>query len=94
MGPASSDHHRRIAGDDISPLERDPGELPRVVVEVDAVLAPRLTAVNPLEDTPMEGMEGMRNSKCLSLITRRRCNRQLTPKGGSSGITARIRTAW
>ena len=93
MGSASSDHHRRIAGDDIGPLEREPSELPRVVVKVDAVLAPRLTAVNPLEDTPMEGMEGMCHSKCLSLITRRRCNRQLTPKDGSSEITAPIRIA-
>jgi hypothetical protein len=46
MGPAAADHHRRIVGHDISPLERQPSELSRVVVEVDAVLAPRLTAVD------------------------------------------------
>jgi hypothetical protein len=46
MGPARADHHRRIVGNDIGPLERKPGELSRVVVEVDAVLAPRLTAID------------------------------------------------
>jgi len=46
MGSARADHHRRIVGHDISPLERKPGEASRVVVEVDAVLAPRLTAID------------------------------------------------
>ena len=35
-----------ISGDDIGPLERKPGELTRVVVEVDAILAPRLAAID------------------------------------------------
>ena len=30
----------------IGPQERKPGEVSRVVVEVDAVLAPRLTAID------------------------------------------------
>jgi hypothetical protein len=46
MGPARADHHRRIVGNDIGPLERKSGELSRVVMEVDAVLAPRLTAID------------------------------------------------
>jgi hypothetical protein len=46
MGPARADLHGRIVGHDIGPLERKPGELSRVVVEVDAVLAPRLTAID------------------------------------------------
>jgi hypothetical protein len=39
-------HNRRIVGHDIGPLERKPGEVSRVVVEIDAVLAPRLTAID------------------------------------------------
>jgi hypothetical protein len=46
MSPAGADHHRRIVGNDISPLERKPGELTRVVVEVDAVLTPRLPTID------------------------------------------------
>jgi hypothetical protein len=46
MGPAGADHHRRIVRNDIGPLERKPGELSRVVVEVDAVLTPRLPAID------------------------------------------------
>ena len=46
MRSACADHHRRIVGHDIGPLERKPRELSRVVVEVDAVLAPRLTAID------------------------------------------------
>jgi hypothetical protein len=46
MRPARADHHRRIVGHDIGPLERKPGEVSRVVVEVDAVLAPRLAAID------------------------------------------------
>jgi hypothetical protein len=46
MGAASADHDRRINGPDISPLARQAGELSRVVVEVDAILAPRLTTID------------------------------------------------
>ena len=46
MGSARADHHRRIVRRDIGPLARKPGEVSRVVVEVDAVLAPRLTAID------------------------------------------------
>ena len=34
MRTASTDHHCRIVGDDIGPLQREPGELPRLVAEV------------------------------------------------------------
>ena len=40
MSPARTDHHDRIVGNDIGPLERKSGELSRVVMEVDAVLTP------------------------------------------------------
>jgi hypothetical protein len=46
MGPARADYHHRISGHDIGPLERQSGELSRVIVEVDAVLAPRLTTID------------------------------------------------
>ena len=42
--PAGSDHHGRIVGNEISPLPRQSCELPHIVVEEDAVLAPRLPA--------------------------------------------------
>jgi len=46
MGAARAGHRRRIVGHDIGPLERKPGKLSSVVVEVDALLAPRLTAID------------------------------------------------
>lgn len=79
MGPARSDHHCRIVREDIGPPEREPGELSRVIVEVDAVLAPRLTAIEQLKRPPTQRVEGMSDPKGLCLTTRGRCNRQLTP---------------
>jgi hypothetical protein len=46
MGSARADHHRWIVRSDIGPLARKSGELPQVVMEVDAVLAPRLPAID------------------------------------------------
>jgi len=46
MGSARADHYRHIIRKNIGPVERKPGELTRVVVEVDAVLAPRLPAID------------------------------------------------
>jgi hypothetical protein len=46
MGSARADHHPQIIRKNIGPLERKPGELTRVVMEVDAVLAPRLPAID------------------------------------------------
>jgi hypothetical protein len=46
MRPASADDHGRIVGDQIGPLPRKSRQLSRVVVKVDAVLAPRLTALD------------------------------------------------
>jgi hypothetical protein len=46
MGSARADHHGWILRRNIGPLARQSGELARVVVEVDAVLAPRLPPIN------------------------------------------------
>jgi hypothetical protein len=46
MGSAGADHRCQIIRKNIGPLERKPGELPRVVVEIDAVLAPRLPTID------------------------------------------------
>jgi len=46
VGSARAHHHRQIIRKNIRPLERKPGELTRVVVEVDAILAPRLAAID------------------------------------------------
>ena len=46
MGSARADYRRQIITKNIGPLERKPGELTRVVVEVDAILAPRLAAID------------------------------------------------
>ena len=46
MGAARADHHRRIVRRDIGPLAREPRQLSRVVMEVDAVLAPRLPTID------------------------------------------------
>ena len=79
MSSARADHHRQSLRKNIGPLERKPGELTRVVVEVDAVLAPRLAAIDQLKRPASERMEGMGNTKRLWLTARWRCNRQLTP---------------
>jgi hypothetical protein len=46
MRAARSHDHRGIISDEISPLARKPGELPGLIVIEDAVLAPRLTALD------------------------------------------------
>ena len=74
MRPARSTHHGRIVGAEIGPLPREPGELPRIIGKEDAVLAPRLTALDQLEDAVTQRMEGMRDSKGLGRTARRRCN--------------------
>jgi len=84
IGAPGAKYRGGISGDDIGPPQRQPGELPGIVVEVDAILTPRLPAVDPSEDTPMERMEGMRDAKRLCLITRRWCSRRLTPIRSSS----------
>lgn len=84
MGSARAYHHRQIIRKNVGPLERKPGELTRVVVEVDAILAPRLAAIDQLKRPTSERMEGMGNTKRLWLTARWRCNRQLTPIPSSS----------
>ncbi len=74
MRPARADDHGRIVSDEIGPLPREPRQLPCVIVKIDAVLAPRLTTFDQLEDAPTQWMEGMRDAKGLRRTARRRCN--------------------
>jgi hypothetical protein len=53
IGAPCANYRSGISGDDIGPPQRQPGELPGIVVEIDAILTPRLPAVDPSEDTPM-----------------------------------------
>jgi hypothetical protein len=46
MGAARADHYGWILRRNIGPLARQSGELARVIVEVDAVLAPRLPPID------------------------------------------------
>jgi hypothetical protein len=46
MRPASSNQHGRVIGDEIGPLPREPSQLSCVIVKVDAVFAPCLTALD------------------------------------------------
>ena len=73
MCPTSSDSHGRIRGTQIRPLLREPPKLSGLVVEEDAVLAPRLPAFDYLKDAVMQWMEGMRNAKGLRRTARRQC---------------------
>ena len=75
IGAARADHDGGIVGLNVGPLHRQAGELARVVVEVDAVLAPRLPAIDQTKCTPLQRMERMRDPKGLCRIARRRCNR-------------------
>jgi hypothetical protein len=78
-GAPCANYRGGISEDDIGPPQRQPGKLPGIVVEIDAILTPRLPAVDPSEDTPMQRMKRMRDAERLSLITRRRCNRRRMP---------------
>jgi len=46
MRPPGSHHHGWIVSDEIGPLPWKPGEVPGIIVKEDAVLAPRLTALD------------------------------------------------
>jgi hypothetical protein len=46
MRPPGSHDHGGIVRDEIGPLPWKPGELPGIIVKEDAVLAPRLTALD------------------------------------------------
>ena len=85
MGAPCANDRGGIRGDDIGPPQRQPGEFPDIVVEIDAILTPRLPAVDPSEGPPLEWMEGMRDAKRLSLIARRWCSRRLTPMSIANG---------
>jgi hypothetical protein len=65
MGAARSDHDCGIVGLNVGPMHRQAGQLAQVVVEVDAVLAPRLPAIDQTKRTSMERVEGMRDAKGL-----------------------------
>lgn len=84
MGAARPDHDRGIIWLDVGPAHRQAGELARVLVEVDAILTPRLPALDQSKRTPTQRMEGMGDAKGLRLTTRWRCNRRLTPIRSSS----------
>ena len=53
MGAPGANDRGGIRGGDIGPPQRQPDKLPGIVVEIDAILTPRLPAVDPSEDTPM-----------------------------------------
>jgi len=74
MGAARPDRDRGIVCLDVGPLHRQTGELARVVTEVDAILAPRLAAIDQSKCTPMQRMEGVRDAKGLWLTGPERCN--------------------
>jgi hypothetical protein len=46
MRPPGSHHDDGIVSDEIGPLPGKPGESPGIIVKEDAVLAPRLTALD------------------------------------------------
>jgi hypothetical protein len=46
MRPPGSHHHGRIVRHEIGPLPWKPSELPGIIVKENAVLAPRLTALD------------------------------------------------
>ena len=77
MRAARADHDGGIVWRDVGPLHRQARELARVVVEVDAVLAPRLPAIDQTKRPPLQRMEGMGDPKGLGGIARKRCNRLL-----------------
>jgi hypothetical protein len=74
MRAARADHHGGIVGSNVGPLHGQTRKLARVVVEVDAVLASRLSTIDQPKRTSMERMEGMRDPKGLRGIDRRRCS--------------------
>jgi hypothetical protein len=90
MGAPCANDRDGIRGDDIGPPQWQPGKLPGIVIEIDAILTPGLPAVDPSESPPMERMERMRDAKGLCFTAQRRCNRQLTPTGWRSGSCARF----
>jgi hypothetical protein len=73
MGPTRADNYRRIRRTKIRPLLREPPELSCLVVEEDAVLAPRLPAFDEVKGAAMQWMKGMSNAKGLRRTARRRC---------------------
>jgi hypothetical protein len=54
MRSASADEHGRIVNDEIGPLPRESRQLSSVIVTINAVLAPRLTTFDELEDAPTQ----------------------------------------
>ena len=74
MRAAGPDDHGGIRRAEIRPLPREATELSCVVLKEDAVLAPRRTALDQLEDASTQRMKGMRDSKGLGRTAPRRCN--------------------
>jgi hypothetical protein len=73
MRPAHADVHDRIVRDEVGPLPRQSRQVSSVILEVDAVLTPRLAALDEWEDAAMERMERMRDAKGLRCTARQRC---------------------
>jgi hypothetical protein len=88
MGAARADDDGRIVGLDVRPLHRQTGELARIIVEVDAILAPRLPAIDQLKPTPVQWVERMCDAKGFSLTGPERCNRLLRPTESPSDSCA------
>jgi hypothetical protein len=86
MGAAPADDEGGIVRLDVRPRRRHASELARVVVEVDAMLAPRLPAIDQPKRTSMQRMKRMCDSEGLRRITRMRCNRLLNRIRSSSDL--------
>ena len=70
MGATRPNCDRRIVWLDVGPVHRQAGKPARVVVEVDAILAPRLPAIDQSKCPPRQRMEGMGDAKGLCLTAR------------------------
>jgi hypothetical protein len=65
MRAACPHDDRGVVRLDVGPVHRQTGKLARVVVEVDAILAPRLPAIDQSKRPPTQRMEGMSDAKGL-----------------------------
>src|SRR5262249_59583029 len=77
--PASRKRPERIRGLGARPLERHVQESTSLIVEVDAVFAPRLPRRHELELTPRQRVERMRDADPWPRRLRMRCSRRPSP---------------
>ena len=71
---SSGQHDKRIDGQNTRPPGGKGGQLPRIIVEVDAILAPVLTVSHQSELPSTQRMERMRHSKALVLNVQIGCS--------------------